>query len=130
MRRKTPGRGTPGNSVDRITRVNELLKREIADLIQREAFNRDGVLVSVTKVECEITLKQAAVFVSMYGLDADGENEVLRRLAHLRKEIQSRMARHVILKYTPVLHFVKDRNIAEGDRVLMLLRKLENHENP
>lgn len=129
MRSKTPRPGTSEKSVDRITRVNELLKREIATLIQKEAFNRDGVLVSVTKVECEITLKNATVFVSMFGLDEGGENEVLRRLAHLRKEIQTNMAHHIVLKYTPVLHFIKDRNIAEGDRVLALLRELEKHEN-
>ena len=32
----------------------------------------------------------------------------------------------MILKYTPVLQFVRDTNLEEGDRVLALIRELEN----
>ena len=35
---------------DRIARVNELLKREIADVIEKYSLNEGGVLVSVTRV--------------------------------------------------------------------------------
>ena len=33
---------------DRIARVNELLKREIADVIEKYALNEGGVLVSIS----------------------------------------------------------------------------------
>ena len=35
---------------DRIARVNELLKREIADVIEKYSLNEGGILVSITKV--------------------------------------------------------------------------------
>ncbi len=116
---------------DRITRVNEILKREIADLLQRENEGMpEGLLVSVTRVECSTTLKQADVFISIFGkCSEEDENAVLQRLNRKRGEIQHRVSRHVILKYTPVLHFVIDRNLAEGDRVIQLLRALEENEN-
>lgn len=116
-------------SVDRITRVNEILKREIADLLQRQSFS-EKYLVSVTRVECSTTLKQAEVYVSMFGIEAgsDREQEILQALARLKGDIQRRMSKHVILKYTPVLHFLADHNLAEGDRVIQLLRELEENE--
>ena len=118
-------------SVDRITRVNEILKREIADLLQRQSFSEKyNALVSVTRVECSTTLKQADVYVSMFGIEAgsDREQEILQALARLKGDIQRRMSKHVILKYTPVLRFLADHNRAEGDRVLQLLRELEGDE--
>lgn len=118
-------------SVDRITRVNEILKREIADLLQRQSFSEKfGALVSVTRVECSTTLKQADVYVSMFGIEAgsDREQEILSALVRLKSDIQRRMSKHVILKYTPVLRFLADHNLAEGDRVLQLLRELEGDE--
>ncbi len=123
-----PRQQQPGD-VDRIARVNEILKREIADLLQREPA-QDGLLVSVTRVECSTTLKQADVFISIFGKCTQADEEaVLQRLNKKRGEIQHRVSRHVILKYTPVLRFVIDRNLAEGDRVIQLLRALEENEN-
>ncbi len=115
--------------VDRIARVNEILKREIADLLQREVFADGTVLVSVTRVSCATTLKQADVYVSMFGTKTpEDEEAILHKLSRLRGEIQRRMSQHVILKYTPVLHFIADHNLAEGDRVIQLLRELEENE--
>ena len=53
---------------------------------------------------------------------------ILQALARLKGDIQRRMSKHVILKYTPVLHFLADHNLAEGDRVIQLLRELEENE--
>jgi len=50
---------------------------------------------------------------------------VIRRLIERKSEIQALMSQEVILKYTPVLQFVLDHSVAEGDRVLDLLRKME-----
>ena len=36
------------------------------------------------------------------------------------------MSKEVILKYTPVLQFVLDHSVADGDRVLDLLRHMED----
>jgi ribosome-binding factor A len=46
-----------------------------------------------------------------------------------RAEIQSRMSKHVILKYTPRLHFKLDSSIENGDRVLGILSRLQIPED-
>lgn len=128
--RKYTGRHEePGASVDRIARVNELLKREIADFLQSRRFDENGILVSVTKVECASSLKEAGVSISIFGADDEAKAAVFRRLNRMRGEIQASVSKHVILKYTPVLHFIDDLNIAEGDRVLALIRQMEHDES-
>jgi ribosome-binding factor A len=46
-----------------------------------------------------------------------------------RAEIQARMSKHVILKYTPRLHFKLDNSIENGDRVLGILSQLHIPED-
>ena len=116
----------PVASVDRIARINELLKRVLADLMETLGFNERGRIISITRVECASSLKNAHVYVSILGAkDEEEELRVIRRLIERKAEIQTLMSQEVILKYTPVLQFVLDHSVAEGDRVLDLLRKME-----
>ena len=113
---------------DRIARVNELLKREIADVIEKYALNEGGVLISITKVHASESLRNATVYVSIYGADDAKCDAIIKQLYKLKPEIQHQVSRHVILKYTPVLQFVRDTNLEDGDRVLSLIREMEEHE--
>ena len=124
--RKNPRQSEKG-CTDRIMRVNELLKREIASWIELHGLNEKGTILSVTKVECSPGLKTAEVYISCLG--AELSPEVVRTLERRKAEIQDDVSRVVVLKYTPVLNFRPDHNIAEGDRVLALIRKLEEQEN-
>lgn len=113
---------------DRMTRVNEILKREIADVLEKNGINESGFIVSVTKVILSTNLRSAAVYISILGGRDPEENyrKVLPKLLKLRSLVQSNIARHVTLKYTPVIHFEHDLNIVEGDHVLALIQKMED----
>ena len=56
--------------VDRLTRVNELLKRELARLIEEMPGRPASMLASVTQVNASVDLRQATVYVSIFGGDA------------------------------------------------------------
>ena len=118
----------PVASVDRLVRVNELLKRVLADLLETLGYNEEqGRIISITRVDCASNLKTASVYVSILGAKNEEEEvRIVRRLIERKAEIQSLMSKEVILKYTPVLHFVLDHSVADGDRVLDLLRHMED----
>jgi ribosome-binding factor A len=117
--------GTP-----RLVRVNELLKREIAEDIHRNfsqtAFDTGSV--TVTRVECASDLRDANVFVSIFGHEEE-RGRMIGHLNHHRQEIVRLMIKRVKLKYTPRLHFVLDESIEGGDRILSILAEMER-ENP
>ncbi len=121
----------PVASVDRIVRVNELLKRVLADLMETLALNEEnGCIISITRVDCASNLKSAQVYVSILGAKNDeAEQRVIRRLIERKSEIQMLMSQEVILKYTPVLQFILDKSVSEGDRVLDLLRQMEDGDH-
>jgi len=113
-------------SVDRLKRLNELLKRELADalfrVMQNERFDLSSA--TITRVAVSRDLREARVFVSI----RDHQDERPRMLALLhrnRAEFQSRINRDLAMKYTPRLTFELDTSLEEGDRVLGLLAKLE-----
>lgn len=110
---------------DRLTRVNELLKREIADYLERDSFLKDGAgLVSILGVSISCNLRTAVVSVSVLG-SQEAKKAAMERLAVSRVNIQKRVARDVTLKFTPVLRFVLDENVEKGDKILGMIREME-----
>jgi len=114
----------------RIIRVNELLKREIATDILRLFSNThfDTGSITVTRVETAPDLREANVYISIFDHETE-RTGMIRFLNKHRKEIQARMSKHVIIKYTPRLHFKLDHSIENGDRVLSILSGLNIPED-
>jgi len=113
--------------IDRITRVNELLRREIGVVLYRllDPSTFDLSALTVTHVITSSDLRSARVLVSIRGHEHD-RDRMLARLQGLHAAIQEDIAEKVTLKYTPKIHFSMDHSIEYGDRVLSLLAKLDN----
>ena len=106
---------------DRLTRVNELLKRELAGLLERMTPPAPNMLISVTEVSASVDLRSAAVGISIFGGAPGDRAEVFRMLGARRVDFQKHLARTLGFKHTPVLSFKPDRRLEMGDRVLELL---------
>ncbi len=102
-------------------RVNELLKRELSVIITRELSFAEA-LVTINQVDVTPDLKNAHVYVSVLG---NGSEKVMKELETHRVVLQSALARHVVLKYTPHLIFHLDHSIERGTRVIKILQEIE-----
>lgn len=112
-------------SVDRLARVNSLLKRVIAEAMY-SVMQGDTVapgLITVTDVRCGKDLRDATVKVSVFGEDALKET-ALQHLQHNAKRFQAIINREVRLKFTPRLLFQLDLSLEKGDEVLAILNNL------
>lgn len=110
----------------RITRVNELLRREIGTSLYKLINEGDCDLsrVTVTHVITSRDLRTARVLLSIMG-DQDQQKRALARIMRHRVDIQEVIHKNVILKYTPRLTFALDSSLEAGDRVLGILRGLD-----
>lgn len=109
----------------RLLRVNELLKRELSTIIAREiAF--EGVLVTVNHVDATPDLKNAHVYVGVLG--NGNVDAAIAKLDDNRVVLQTQLARHVVLKYTPHLIFHLDKSVERGSRVIEILQEIEQHD--
>lgn len=111
-------------AVDRLKRLNPLLQKELATLFEFYiAPALPNALVTVTGVEVASDLRNANVYVSVYG--AKGmEARVLDLLQKKRPLLQSGLNRKVIMKYTPILNFRLDHTAERADRVERILAEL------
>ncbi len=112
-------------SVDRLERVNSLLKRVIAEsmfTVLRDDQVSPGC-ITVTGVSCARDLHDAVVNVSVFGEDSV-KNAAMRLLRSRARRFQEIIAREVKLKFTPRLAFRLDRSIEKGDEVLAILDSL------
>jgi len=111
---------------DRITRVNELIKRELGNqlylVINRPDF--DPATVTITHTITAVDLRSCRVLVSIRG-DETEQERVLSILKRHRAEFQAAFSKNVVLRYTPQFRFVIDHSIEEGDQVLQLLQQME-----
>lgn len=113
-------------AVDRLERVNSLLKRVIAEGMYSVMQGDDVApgLFTVTEVKCGKDLRDATVMVSVFGDDALKERGV-QHLQHNARKFQQLINRQVKMKFVPRLVFKLDLSLERGDAVLALLDKLE-----
>lgn len=112
---------------DRITRVNELIKRDIAEQLERCEF-ASGCLVSVTDVKTSPDLRHTKIYISILGGDDETRQGTIKLLNNRRKDIQKNMSQDVVLKYTPVIEFIFDKHYEDADRVLSIIKELDENE--
>ena len=114
-------------SVDRLDRVNALIRREIGESLFRIMNDQsfDLAAVTITHVITARNLRTARVLVSIRGTE-EQKLAMLSMLRRHRPEIQNTINRDLSLKYTPKLHFDLDRSVEEGDHVLDILTHLDD----
>lgn len=112
----------------RISRVNELLKREISSCLEKN-FEFPGILVTVHEVKVAHDLKTAQIFIGVIGSAGDKAG-VLQKLNAKHGFIQNVVMKRVVLRNTPHFSFVSDDSIERGVRVLNILEELGEIDLP
>ncbi len=112
--------------VDRLERVNSLVRREIAEAIPSvmAGTGLNVASLTVTKVVVASNLRNATVSISVFGHEKEREH-ILSQVRSKRNDFQKLINRDIRLKYTPVLHFELDESIEKGDHVLDVLSRME-----
>jgi ribosome-binding factor A len=112
--------------VNRIERVNSLLKRVIGDAVFRVLMGDDvsASEITVTGVACGKDLRNATVKVSVFGEPAE-QKRVIGIMIHHAHEFERIINAEVRMKFTPKLRFELDHSLEKGDRVLAILDSLD-----
>ena len=89
--------------------------------------------VSVTRVEMTTDLRNANIFVSIFGGGEAAQNKTFAAITHAKSRIQSLVAGTLQSKFCPVLHFYRDEKFKRALDMMRLIDqatgKLEK-ENP
>lgn len=113
-------------AVDRMDRINELLRREIGEMLFPLLSGKDVDVsaFTVTRVITSRNLRHARVMISIRD-HKDERPQMLSKVKALRKVMQAQINRDLVLKYTPLLSFELDESVEKGDNVLDILSHLD-----
>lgn len=109
-------------------RVQHLVRAEIMEIIERDLQDPRLGLVSVTEVLVSPDLRQARVFVSVYG-DEHSQHETMEALESATRYIRTELFKRLDLRYPMELTFMYDESLARGSRVLELLEQVKSEEH-
>ena len=114
--------------IHRIERVNNLIRREVSELIQHQLRDpRLDAFVAVTEVTTSPDLKYAKVFVSCIS----GKQEEQKTLGVLNAAsgfLRTELAKKVRLRRIPELSFYWDDSIEHGDHILRLIDQVSSEQ--
>jgi ribosome-binding factor A len=113
----------------RISRVERLIKREVADILAAQVVEPAARSVTVLWAKVSRDLQFADVYVSVYG-DEEQVSKGLKALARCRSYVQKQVAARVRLRRTPRVRFRLDKEYRSAVRVFEILKELEEDEFP
>lgn len=108
----------------RLERVNELIRRELGELITRE-LRFTSKLVTIQQVDITPDLRHAHIYISFIGSEEE-QNADMAALHDKRAMLQQALSKRVVLKFTPQLHFKVDASIVRGTRILTIMDQIEH----
>ena len=115
----------------RTSRVSELLREEISDLVQRDLKDPrlEGAFLSITEVEVSADLRTASVFVSHLG-DSEEREAALAGLQSATSFLERELRRRLRMRRTPSLSFRFDPSIERGARLASTIAELARDRDP
>jgi ribosome-binding factor A len=108
-------------------RLEELLKREISEIIQREVKDPRIGFVTVTDAEVSRDLSFAKVFVSVLGTE-EQQAAALKGLNSATRFIRGEFGQRIKLRQVPEITFRMDTGIQHGARIHELLEQIRRDE--
>ena len=109
---------------DRVTRVNELLQREIGEQLRRYFGGKESVRITISGVDTSSDLRQCTIYYSVIG-DAQAIIESEAFFRRIGKELRERVMKRVVLKYFPRFEFIYDPSMERGAKLVELLDQLD-----
>ncbi len=116
------------DGMSRTERVALLVKEELARLINGEIKDPRVGLVTVTDVVLTTDLREAMVYVSVYGSE-ETKKESLKGLEAAAAFLRHQLSLVLTMRHIPHLAFKLDDSLERGMRIDRLLKQVANGEN-
>jgi ribosome-binding factor A len=106
------------NVSNRMGRIADLLRQELAVLIREEMRDPRIGMVSVTDVTVSKDLSSANVYVTILGAEVPVAVDALNQAGGF---LRSLLAKNINLRTTPRLRFIYDKSVEEGRHLSALI---------
>ncbi len=108
----------------RTDRLDSQIRQELMELLQREMKDPRIGFATVTRVETARDLGSARVWVSVLGTPEE-QQAALKALGDAAPWLRRQLGERLTIRHVPQLVIRHDDSIEAGDRVLRILKELE-----
>ena len=110
-------------------KVARVVKEAVSDAIANHLNDpRIEGFVSVTRVDMSTDLRNAEVYLSIFGKNEAAENKTFSAINHARSRIQSLLARKMQSKFCPILRLCRDETFKKTMETLKLIEKTADEQ--
>ena len=109
--------------IERIQRVNHLIRNELAKIILKEIEFPPDVLVTLTRVQTTKDLAESQVFVSVF--PEEKNKEILKILGGQIYFLQKKLDRILRMRIVPKIIFLKEEKMIEAGKIEKILANLK-----
>ena len=103
-------------------KVSRIVKEAVSDAVaNRLSDPRIEAFVSVTRVDMSPNLRDAEVYLSIFGKEEVTRKKTFLAITHARSRIQSLLGRRLHSKFCPVLHFHRDERFKKALETMKLI---------
>ncbi len=113
---------------NRIVRINELVQREISDIL-RQRYTAESVAITVSEVRISPDLRDGRVFVAIIG-DQATVTERFRWIQKKAPDIREELSKRIVLKFLPRMTYVLDKSSDRVARLLSAMDAIEPRREP
>ena len=111
----------------RVRKLQEFIKQEVSGMLMRGLKDPRIGFVTVTEVEVTGDLRQATIYVSLFGKDEE-KKASLQALRHAAVHIRSKLGKVLHLRYTPEIFFDADTSLDYSMHIESLLNDIKKDE--
>lgn len=112
----------------RTDRLDSQIRQELMDLLQREMKDPRIGFATITRVETARDLGSARVWVSVLGTPEE-QQAAMKALTDAAPWLRRQLGERLTVRHIPQLMIRHDDSIEAGDRVLRLLRELDQERS-
>ncbi|HIP50292.1 MAG TPA: 30S ribosome-binding factor RbfA [Candidatus Pacebacteria bacterium] len=106
---------------ERMRKVNSVIKREVSELIIKNADFKPNVFVTISKVDTTSDLRYTRIFVRV--IPYSDIDYAMKTLEHEKIAIQNILHKLLHLKILPKISFVHDKTGDDVDEIERLLQE-------
>lgn len=111
--------------MSRIDKINEEVRRELAQVIRKLKDSRIPMMTSVVAVNVTNDLRYAKAYISVMG-DKETQKKAMEGLKSAAGFIRREIGKKIDLRYTPEFIFELDDSIEHGAHIESLLRQFNS----
>jgi ribosome-binding factor A len=111
----------------RVRKIQEFIKQEVSNILLNKLKDPRLGFVTVTDVSITGDLREATVYVSLFGSDKQ-KQDTLQALKHATGYIRTEVGRSLGIRYSPTITFQQDTSLDYGMKIDKILHDIEKKD--